>query len=206
MFIDDNRGEDSSLKIRVWIDFVCPYCLLGKASLEEAVKGLDVDIEMMPFELRPYPTPTLRPEDEYLPSAWKYGVYPAAERMGIALSLPTISPQPYTRDAFLMLQYAKEQGVGNEYAEAMLRAFFQQDRDIGDLDVIADVASSVGLRTEPLEEIIKSTLYAQRHDDELEFAHRIGIRAVPSMVIRNKVYSGMLDSDKLREVILLNID
>jgi len=203
--IDDNLIEKESLKIKVWIDFVCPYCLLGKKVLEEAASGLNVDIEMMPFELRAYPTPTLRPEDDYLPSAWKHGVYPAAEQLGIPIKLPSISPQPYTRDAFIVLQYAKEQGVGNEYADAMLRAFFQQDRDVGDLVVIKEVAASAGLQIEPIEESLKSPINSQRHDKELEYASRIGIRAVPSMAIGNTLYSGMLDAQKLRGIILSNM-
>lgn len=203
--LEGAQPQGSKLKIQVWIDFVCPYCLLGKKSLEAAVEGLDVDIEMMPFELREYPTPTLRPEDEYLPSAWKYGVYPAAEKMGISIKLPSISPQPYTRDPLLVLQYAKEHGLGNEYAEAMLIAFFQENLNIGDFTVIRDVAASVGLPTESLQEILESAMRGQRHDKELEYAHRIGIRAVPSMAIGQKVYSGMLDAHKLREVIISSI-
>ena len=203
--VEGSQPQSSKLKIQVWIDFVCPYCLLGKKSLETAVEGLDVDIEMMPFELREYPTPTLRPEDEYLPSAWKYGVYPAAEKMGISIKLPSVSPQPYTRDPLLVLQYAKEHGLGNEYAEAMLKAFFQENLDIGEFTVIRDVAASVGLPTESLQEILESAARGQRHDKELEYAQQIGIRAVPSMAIGQKVYSGMLDAQKLREVIISSI-
>src|SRR3954451_9972020 len=98
--------------LRVWIDFVCPYCLFGEQVVRKATEGLDVNIVWMPFELREYPTPTLRPEDDYLPRVWKQGVYPAAEQMGIDIRLPTISPQPYTRKAFLGLQYAAENGRG----------------------------------------------------------------------------------------------
>ena len=55
------------IKIQVWTDFVCPFCLLGESIISKAIEGLNVELEWMPFELRPYPTPTLRPEDEYLP-------------------------------------------------------------------------------------------------------------------------------------------
>jgi predicted DsbA family dithiol-disulfide isomerase len=34
--IEGNSTHDSKLAIKVWIDFVCPYCLLGKKSLEGA--------------------------------------------------------------------------------------------------------------------------------------------------------------------------
>lgn len=84
----------------------------------------------MPFELRAYPTPTLRPEDDYLPTAWKQGVYPTAERLRVSIRLPTVSPQPYTRKAFLSLRYAVEHGQGDAYVDAVLRAFFQ---DMGTL-------------------------------------------------------------------------
>ena len=33
--IDDTLRKNETLKIKVWIDFVCPYCLLGKKVLEE---------------------------------------------------------------------------------------------------------------------------------------------------------------------------
>jgi len=56
----------SRATIRVWIDFVCPYCFLGERVIHAATEGLEVDVVWMPIELRPYPTPTLRPEDEYL--------------------------------------------------------------------------------------------------------------------------------------------
>lgn len=78
----------------------------------------------------------LRPQDDYLPTAWKHGVYPAAERMGVTIRLPTVSPQPYTREALLGLQYAVEHGQGDAYVDAVLRAFFREDRDIGDTDVL----------------------------------------------------------------------
>ncbi len=35
-------------------------------------------MEWLPFELRPYPTPILRPEGAYLQRAWRQSVYPLA--------------------------------------------------------------------------------------------------------------------------------
>src|SRR3978361_108164 len=46
--------------VGVWIDFVCPYCLLGERVIRAATEGLDVDVVWMPFELRPQPTTHLR--------------------------------------------------------------------------------------------------------------------------------------------------
>jgi len=133
------------IKIQVWTDFVCPFCLLGESIIEKAIEGLNVEVEWMPFELRPYPTPTLKPEDEYLPRVWKASVYPMAERLGVPIQLPTVSPQPYTRKAFLGLQYAKQQGKGNEYTTAVMKAFFQQNLNIGEDQVLKNILANLGL-------------------------------------------------------------
>jgi predicted DsbA family dithiol-disulfide isomerase len=188
--------------LRVWIDFVCPYCLIGERAIRAAIEGLDVDIHWMPFELREYPTPTLRPEDDYLPNAWKQGVYPAAARMGIDIRLPTISPQPYTRKAFLGLQYAFENGKGDDYVDAVLRAFFQQDRDIGDTDVLKAILRDLGLDPLGLDAVLASSLHGERHDALLRQAREAGIRAVPSVSVGNRLFSGVPSSEALRAEIL----
>lgn len=122
-----------TIKIKVYSDYVCPFCFLAEKPLKEAIKGKDVEVEWMPFELRPYPNETLKPEGDYLQSTWKQSVYPLAERMGIAIVLPSISPQPYTHLAFEGYQYAKEKGKGNEYNDRMLRAFFKKNKILGTL-------------------------------------------------------------------------
>ena len=48
-----------SIKIRVYSDCVCPFCDLAEIPLQEAIRGKDVEVEWMPFELRPYPNETL---------------------------------------------------------------------------------------------------------------------------------------------------
>lgn len=189
-------------KIRVWIDFVCPYCLLGERVIRAATEGLEVDVVWMPFELRPYPTPTLRPEDDYLPAAWKHGVYPAAERLGVPIRLPTISPQPYTRKAFLGLQYAVEHGQGDAYVDAVLRAFFQEDRDIGDTDVLKAIIEGLGLDPGALDAVLASPLHGERHDVALQQAQEAGIRAVPSVAVGNRLFSGTPQPEDLRAEIL----
>ena len=49
----------------------------------------------MPFELRPYPNETLKPDGDYLQRAWQKSVYPIARQLGVPIKLPTVSPQPH---------------------------------------------------------------------------------------------------------------
>src|SRR5690242_8984776 len=102
----------------------------------------------MPFELRPEPTPTLRPEGDYLQKAWEKNIYPMAERFGVEMRLPTVSPQPHTRLAHEGMLFARQHGgddKANAYNDAVFRGFFVDSKDIGDPDVLARIAESIGL-------------------------------------------------------------
>ncbi|MCE2746442.1 MAG: DsbA family oxidoreductase [Burkholderiales bacterium] len=188
-------------KIQVWTDFVCPFCLLGESIIEKAIEGLNVELEWMPFELRPYPTPTLKPEDEYLPRVWKASVYPMAERLGVPIKLPTVSPQPYTRKAFLGLQYAKQQGKGNAYAIAVMKAFFQQNLNIGEEDVLKNILQQIGLNPSGLDEFVNSPQANAQHDADLQYAKQVGIQAVPSIAVGAQFFSGVPSVQALRDAI-----
>lgn len=189
------------IKIQVWTDFVCPFCLLGESIIEKAIEGLNVEVEWMPFELRPYPTPTLKPEDEYLPRVWKASVYPMAERLGVPIQLPTVSPQPYTRKAFLGLQYAKQQGKGNEYTTAVMKAFFQQNLNIGEDQVLKNILANLGLNPAELDEFVNSPLANAQHDADLHYAKQLGIQAVPSLAVGEQFFSGVPSVQALRDAV-----
>lgn len=160
-----------TLKIKVYSDYVCPFCFLAEQPLEEAIKGYDVEVEWMPFELRPFPNETLKPEGHYLQSTWKQSVFPMAERMGIPIVLPKVSPQPYTHVAFEGYQYAKEKGKGNEYNDRMLRAFFQEEQDIGNIDILTELAGEIGLDEKEYLEALKTRKYKEVHQEALKHAY-----------------------------------
>ncbi|RAJ45667.1 putative DsbA family dithiol-disulfide isomerase [Kitasatospora sp. SolWspMP-SS2h] len=189
--------------IKVWSDYVCPFCMLAEGPLQEAVRDLDVEIEWMPFELRPHPTPTLRPEDPYLPAIWERSVYPMARRMGVDLTLPTVSPQPYTRLAFEGYQYAAEHGRAAEYTPRLLRAFFQEDRDIGRIDVLADIAAELGLDADEFSQALIDGSYTETHRAALRTAEAFRISVAPTIIIdgRHRI-EGVPTAAQLRKAVL----
>lgn len=191
-----------TVKVKVYSDYVCPFCFLAEQPLEEAIKGKDVEVEWMPFELRPAPNATLRPEDDYLQTTWSQSVYPMAEQMGIEIVLPDVSPQPHTHLAFEGFQYAKENGKGTPYNERMLKAFFQESQDIGDVDVLTKLAGEVGLDEEEYREALESRKYKEAHQQALEHSYEeAGITAVPTFVIGDTKIAGIHTKDTLEQLI-----
>ncbi|MFC0626556.1 DsbA family oxidoreductase [Kribbella deserti] len=181
-----------SVQIHVWSDYVCPFCLIADELLERALSDRpDVKVVHRPFELRPHPTPTLRPEDPYLPGIWQIGVYPMARRYEVPLSLPSISPQPYTELAFRGAQYAAGQGLAQAYHRRMLTAFFRENLDIGDRAVLARLAGEIGLDRAAYTAALDDQEYADRHRHALAVSARAGITVVPTIIVAPRRTKGL---------------
>lgn len=156
----------------------------------------------MPFELRPYPAPTLRPEGSYLQQAWRTSVYPLAQRMGVPIRLPAVSPQPYTRLAFEGLEFAKEHRSADKYNSAVMRAFFQRSEDIGDPEVLTRIASEAGLPAPEFRSALQQGTYAERVDKLLLHATgEVKVTGVPLFVIGTERLSGVQSKSALESAI-----
>ena len=191
------------VSIKVYSDYVCPYCLLGEQVLARAIAGKEVAVEWMPFELRPAPTPTLRPEDDYLQTTWARSVYPMAATLGVPIVLPKVSPQPHTHLAFEGYQFAKEHGQGEAYTHRMFTAFFQEEQNIGDVEALTRLATEVGLDAATFRAALVNRTYRQQHQLALREAARVGISAVPSFLIGNKLVRGLPQEADLARLIEL---
>lgn len=188
--------------IKIYTDYVCPYCLIAETVLQEAIGDRDVTLDWRAFELRPDPVPTLRPEDPYLPAVWKASVYPMAKQLGVPIQLPTWSPQPRSRKAFELLAFAKDHGAGHAYSMRVLKAFFQENLDIGDEDVLVGLAADAGLDADEAREALVSEAYAERHREALRHAgEEMGITSVPTIVVGDRVFRGVPSVAELRSAI-----
>jgi predicted DsbA family dithiol-disulfide isomerase len=160
-----------------------------------------VTVEWQPFELRPEPEPTLRPEGDYLRQAWERSVYPLAARLGVPIQLPPVSPQPHTHLAWEGFQYAREHGKGNEYNHRVLAAFFQEGQDIGRPEVLARLAGEVGLDETAFAEALRTRKYREAHRRALVDAYEAGVSAVPLFLIGRRALPGLRSREDLERAI-----
>jgi predicted DsbA family dithiol-disulfide isomerase len=125
-----------------------------------------------------------------------------AEKLGVYMKLPTVSPYPYTNLAFQGLEFAKDHGKADEYNDAVFRAFFQQSRDIGCIDVLADIAKEVGLDPEQFRAALEQGTYRDRVQQLLRTAYeQVGVTAVPTMIIGRQRLEGLYPAETMRQVI-----
>ena len=91
-----------------------------------------------------------------------------------------------SRMALELGELAREQGKFHEYHEAVFHAYFTEGRDIGDLNVLHEVAEKVGLDVEKWKEALDEGRYMPRLEQTLEEAARYGITGTPTFIINDK--------------------
>jgi predicted DsbA family dithiol-disulfide isomerase len=176
----------NKIRITVWSDYVCPFCYLEAPVLtrlrEEYGELLEVDWRA--FELRPEPVPTLDPEGDYLQRVWIAAVYPMAEERGLSIKLPPV--QPRSRRAMELAELARQDGKFDTVHEALFRAFFQEGKNIDDLDVLMDLGVRAGLeRAEVLQALQAGRYRGQVLEDERQAA-QLGLHGVPALLVRRE--------------------
>jgi predicted DsbA family dithiol-disulfide isomerase len=67
--------------------------------------------------------------------------------------------------------------------DALFRAFFEEGRDIGDVEVLLDVGGSVGLGREGLRLALDEGRYAEKVVSDGRLATRLGVDSVPTMFV-----------------------
>ena len=180
--------------IEIYADLVCPWCYIGKVRLEQALTNRPqacVDLRWRPFQLNPdlpsegvdrglYLTAKFGgPERARLLSA---SLQQAAEREGLSLRLDLIRRTPNTIQAHRLVRLADGVGQGTAMVGRLFKAYFEQGMDIGDLDVLAELADEIGLHREEAEAYLEGDAdrSAIRAGDQA--ARQLGVQAVPCFV------------------------
>lgn len=120
--------------------------------------------------------------------------------MNMPLKLPPI--QPRSRPAHEAAKWAKNLDHAAQYNLAVFRAFFEFGLDIGNQQILMDLANEMGLDPEDLAEALDSRRFREEVLRDEEEAQKMGIRAVPSFVSDGRLLaSGVQTAERLRELL-----
>ncbi len=181
------------MKIDFVSDVVCPWCAIGLASLQTAIArtGIEVDVQVQPFELNPQMGSEGEPITEHLmkkygrsAESFKEAGQMIAERgaaLGFTFDMQKRTHIYNTFDAHRLLWWANTKGEGLELERALLEAYHGRGENIGDHAVLAATAASVGL--EGANEVLASDLYAKEVRDREQFYTSRGVSGVPAVII-----------------------
>jgi predicted DsbA family dithiol-disulfide isomerase len=167
-------------RIRFYYDVVCPYSYMESQALEAAEDAGEVEIEWLPFELRPAPKPLLEVRGDHLRTDWTQNVYRRAQALGIEIHLPRYQPRSTLPLAVCL--WAGEQGRLRDYKHALYEAFFCEGLDIATDAEIARAAERAGLDRDAAVEAAYSHERFERIREIRRVAEAAGVRGVPSLL------------------------
>ena len=178
------------LEILFATDFVCPYCLVAKVALEEALRevGAEAKILIQPLELTPEPKERVDTcHDEVRKARYQILVEPA-KALGLDMKLPPdVCPRPRTRLAFEGWYYAAEKGCGDAYADKAYRAYFEKEQDLEDMEVLCGIAESLGLDRADFAGALEAGTYAKTLQDAVAYTrNELEVRGVPAIWINGE--------------------
>ena len=195
------------LDIDLVSDFVCPWCFLGKVRLDRALAelrvsrpDLDVRVNWLPFFLNPDTPAAGEPYREFLEA--KFGGPIKAEAVldkvravaaddGLVYAFERIQTRPNTLAAHRLMYRAQAQGQKPERIQALghalFAAHFQEGRDIGDLDTLADLAAACGDRRDVVREWLESGADADKVQRMAAGLRRQGIDGVPFFILDRRL-------------------
>jgi predicted DsbA family dithiol-disulfide isomerase len=160
-----------------------------------------VDVHWRSYELRPKGAAPMPPEYKQRIEAMRPQLLAIARERYHR----EINQGPFgidSRPALIGAKYAESQELGLAYHEAVMRAYWQEARDIGNRNVLADIAQAIGLPREEYLAALDDPVYDAQVQADIDIAHVYGLNGVPALIFDNRyALSGAQPADVLRRVI-----
>lgn len=169
--------------------------------MEKLQKDYDVDIHWRSFLLRPPGSPPMSPERRaQLEASRPLFQKRVREQYGLEINAGPLGTN--SRPALVVEKYAESQGKGSAFHDAVMYAYWQQARSIGNLDVLKEITESVGLNTENFASLLENPQFDAEVNDDIALANEYGLEGVPALVFDNKyLVVGAQPYDVLKRVV-----
>jgi predicted DsbA family dithiol-disulfide isomerase len=188
------------VSVDIVADLVCPWCWLGKRNWDAArklVPEIPVETVWRPYQLDPDLPPAGRTYREYMKAKFsgenterwaqmRTYLEQAAPAAGIEFRFDDIPIRPNTLNAHRVLRWAEGQGVADAAAEGLFRAFFADGKDIGDRQVLSQIAGAAGLDGELTAELLASNRDDASIREEEAFFRKLGVTGVPTYIFNGR--------------------
>ena len=101
-------------------------------------------------------------------------------------------------------KWAESKGQGDEFHDAIFRAYFVDGRNIGQVEELVGLAESVGLPGEEAKTVLQSRSFRKEVDSDWQRAHEMGLSAVPTFMIDKQAVVGAQPYEVLEQLLVNN--
>ena len=186
------------VKLDIISDPICPWCYIGKANLDRALTAHPdhpFTIEWHPFQLNPDMPASGMDRREYLET--KFGgkenairvysqIEEAAKAAGLEINFEGITKTPNTINAHRLIHWAGIEGRQTFVVASLFKAYFVEGRDIGETDVLADVADGCGMDAAMMRQLLQGDSDVEDIRKRDAHSREMGVTGVPTFVVASK--------------------
>ncbi len=186
------------MKIDIIADTICPWCYVGKKRFDRALAlrpQEELQVGWRAFQLNPSMPKQGMDRKEYVVE--KFGGLERARSVhgslevagaeeGIKFNFRNIERTPNSVDSHRLVRYAATLGVQTAIVNAIFEAYFLDGKDIGEINILAEIARDVGLDHTEILEFLLSDQDVETILAEDELARRIGVNGVPCFIVDRK--------------------
>jgi predicted DsbA family dithiol-disulfide isomerase len=198
--------------LTMYADYVCPFCYLGEASLEQYREGREepLEIEWHPFDLRgdqrgpdgELDTTVDNGKDEEYYAQARENVERLQEEYGVEMSL-SIATDVDSKNAQQAALYVREAHpeTFEAFHERVFDALWQDERDIGDPDVLADIGRDVGIDADDIRAAIDDDERESALEERFAEAKETGVTGVPTFAYEGYAARGAVPPEQLERLV-----
>jgi predicted DsbA family dithiol-disulfide isomerase len=192
--------------LELFSDYVCPWCYLGDNRVKKLAQAFDIGIRRVHFPLHPE-TPS---EGRTLEELFRCGpeeVEAKNVRMSglmAAEGLP-YGPRSHTYNSRLAQEvgtWAETQPGGSAIHDKFFEAYFVNNRNIGDVDVILQIVGAVGLDETEARAVIEERRFKDAVDADWAKSGQYGVTGVPTFVAAGHGLVGAQPYETLEQFML----
>lgn len=200
-----------TITIDLFEDFICPWCRIGRANLDAALERWDqteVAVRHRPYLLDPGVPPEGNDFRAYI--EYKFGgnadrvheaITAAGRRAGVEFDFDAMRYMPNTLAAHMLVEIAPK-SVRNDIVADLYDGHFVQMRNIGSIDVLAEIGTRHGVEEAAIRAIDASHPVRMRVVESIQEAQQLGITGVPFFVFADEYgVSGAQPPDTLLQVL-----
>ena len=142
----------------------------------------------MPFELHPEIPAEGRLRDEVLPPAYRARAEEGVNRLAAAAGLQLKRHERLinSRPALQAAEFAREQGRFDAVHLELLKAYWDEGRDISDRAVLREVAARAGVDVAGMDAALEADRFGNYLDARRHEAEELGINGIPAHVIADR--------------------
>jgi predicted DsbA family dithiol-disulfide isomerase len=187
-------------KLEVFTDFVCPWCYLCTPRVEKLKQSLGVEVQWRFFPLHPdTPQEGLLLKDLF--AGRNFDIDAAQARLKQLMDAEGLkfNQRTHTYNSRLAQELAK---AFDQLRDPLYKAYFEDARNIGDVDVLVDIAQSAGIPASDAREVLTARTFKEAVDSDWERARRYGITGVPTFVAGNQKLVGAHPYEMLEKLVI----